>query len=219
MSELRLLASGRAADVFDLADGHVLRRYRDNRDASAEARLMNWLNSQGYPVPALQSAQGCELVMSRIDGPTMFEVIRRSPGRVDEMARLLGALQRRLNRLHAPSWLPTAHGVPDGTALLHLDLHPMNVLMSPDGPVVIDWTNASAGPPEFDVATTLVTMRVAELTDPADIQVQRAFVASFQQHCSIERQWIQRAAVARSTDPNTTQTEFARLDRIRNARS
>jgi hypothetical protein len=62
-------------------------------------------------------------------------------------------------------------------------------------------------------------MHVAELTDPADNQVQRAFVASFQQHCSIERQWIQRAAAVRATDPNTTQTELARLDRIRNARS
>jgi Ser/Thr protein kinase RdoA (MazF antagonist) len=218
MNELRLLASGRAADVFDLADGNVLRRYRDNRDANAEARLMSWLDSQGYPVPTLREANGCELVMARIEGPTMFEVIRRSPGRVDEIARLLSALQRRLNRLLAPSWLSTSVGVPTGPHLLHLDLHPMNVLMSPAGPVVIDWTNASAGPAEFDVATTLVTMRVAELTDPADIRIQRAFVASFQQHCDpIEHRWIQLAVTMRSADPNTTQTERARLDRIRRA--
>lgn len=220
MNELRLLASGRAADVFDAGDGLVLRRYRDGSDTSVEARLMTWLDTRGYPVPAVSSMNGCELVMTRIEGPTMFEVIRRSPGRVDEMARLLATLQRRLNELHAPSWLPAAHGVPSGTQLLHLDLHPMNVLISSARPVVIDWTNASAGPPEFDIATTLVTMQVAELTDPADLRVQRAFLASFQPYCAtLEHEWIQRAATARMADPNTTPGERAHLDRMQHDRS
>ncbi len=38
--------------------------------------------------------------------------------------------------------------------LLYLDLHLENVLMTRDGPVVIDWTNAEHGPPEIDVAMT-----------------------------------------------------------------
>lgn len=220
MNELRLLASGRSADVFAVADGHVLRRYRDHRDVSAEAQLMTWLHSVGYPVPAVQSASAGDLVMTRVDGPTMFEVVRRSPERVDEMARLLASLQRRLNRLRAPSWLPSAAGVPVGTRLLHLDLHPMNVLISPAGPVVIDWTNASAGPAEFDVATTLVTMHVAELSDPADLHVQRAFVASFDRCCTtIERRWIQLAASIRVADPNTTTSEQDQLHQLRHARS
>ena len=32
----------------------------------------------------------------------------------------------------------------------------MNVMMTADGPVVIDWANASAGDPAFDVADTWV---------------------------------------------------------------
>ena len=38
--------------------------------------------------------------------------------------------------------------------LCHMDLHDANVLMSSAGPVVIDWMNASAAPPEADVART-----------------------------------------------------------------
>jgi aminoglycoside phosphotransferase (APT) family kinase protein len=33
-----------------------------------------------------------------------------------------------------------------------MDLHPLNVLIGPDGPVVIDWTNAGRGDPLVDVA-------------------------------------------------------------------
>lgn len=202
--------------MFELADGYVLRRYRDGRDATAEARLLAWLDEQGYPVPALRSTTGCDVVMVRVDGPTMFDVIRQTPESIDEMARLLVGLQRRLHQLGAPAWLPTRSGVPDGRELLHLDLHPMNVLMSAAGPIVIDWTNASAGPGDFDVATTIVTMATAQLTHPVDIAVQRDFVASFEQHCGpIEHAWIQRAAALRMTDPNTTQSERARLARIR----
>ena len=49
------------------------------------------------------------------------------------------------------------HEIPfEGERLLHLDFHPDNVLLSQRGPVVIDWTNARAGDPAFDVAMTWV---------------------------------------------------------------
>ena len=38
-----------------------------------------------------------------------------------------------------------AHGL-TGDRVLHIDLHPENVIISPAGPVVIDWSGASAGP-------------------------------------------------------------------------
>jgi aminoglycoside phosphotransferase (APT) family kinase protein len=45
-----------------------------------------------------------------------------------------------------------------GDRVVHRDLHPLNVMMTPDGPVVIDWANASAGDPAFDVADTWVLL-------------------------------------------------------------
>jgi aminoglycoside phosphotransferase (APT) family kinase protein len=43
----------------------------------------------------------------------------------------------------------------DGTALCHYDFHPMNVIMSPQGPVIIDWMTARQGNPHADIARTL----------------------------------------------------------------
>ena len=37
----------------------------------------------------------------------------------------------------------------------------MNVMMTPDGPMVIDWSNASAGDPAFDIADTWVLFACA----------------------------------------------------------
>ena len=71
VDEPRLLGAGRDADVFALTDGRVLRRYRDGSDATAEAELMAFVATHGFPVPTLHSATGPELVMELLDGPTM----------------------------------------------------------------------------------------------------------------------------------------------------
>ena len=42
--------------------------------------------------------------------------------------------------------------------MLHLDLHPGNVMFTARGPVVIDWTNARAGAPAADVAMAYLIM-------------------------------------------------------------
>ena len=44
----------------------------------------------------------------------------------------------------------------DGTTLCHYDFHPFNVIMSPRGPIVIDWMTASQGNPHADIARTLL---------------------------------------------------------------
>src|SRR5260370_24192024 len=46
---------------------------------------------------------------------------------------------------------------------LHRDLHPINVLLSPKGPVVIDWTNAARGSGASDVALTWLLMTAGEI--------------------------------------------------------
>ena len=50
--------------------------------------------------------------------------------------------------------------------MLHLDLHPMNVILSPrQGVYVIDWTDAAAGPAGFDGAFGYVEMATVTLPD------------------------------------------------------
>lgn len=176
-----LLASGRAADVYDLGDGTVLRRYRDGGiDLEIEARIMAHVADRGYPVPTVHSVDGSDLVMDRIDGPTMLEALQAAPWKVVWYARRLARLQRRLAQLKAPDWLLA--GTADPTtpqSVLHLDLHPMNVIMSTRGPVVIDWTNAAGGPAGFDGAITFVEISTFTVEGTVDRVGQWVFARAF----------------------------------------
>jgi aminoglycoside phosphotransferase (APT) family kinase protein len=58
-----------------------------------------------------------------------------------------------------------------GTAICHGDFHPGNVIMSAAGPRVIDWVDASCGPPAADVARTLFLLRDGKL--PNDLPLPR----------------------------------------------
>jgi len=146
---MQLLARGRAADVFDLGDGTVLRRYRADvvanfageHSTEHEAEFMRIAARAGYPVPEVVRARAAEIVMERVSGVTMLEDLGRRPWRLYAHAATLAELMARLHQIA----LPTG-------SLLHFDLHPGKVVLSPHGPVVIDWTNARAGEPAADVA-------------------------------------------------------------------
>lgn len=43
-----------------------------------------------------------------------------------------------------------------------MDLHPLNVLVGPRGPVVIDWTGAARGDPAVDVVVAWVLMSTGQ---------------------------------------------------------
>lgn len=46
-----------------------------------------------------------------------------------------------------------------------MDLHPLNVIVGPKGPVVIDWSGASRGDPAVDVAIAWVLMAAGEIPE------------------------------------------------------
>jgi aminoglycoside phosphotransferase (APT) family kinase protein len=211
-----LLATGRAADVYDQGDGTVLRRYRIAQDVAGEARLMTWLADHDYPVPGVHHADGADLVMARILGPTMLEDFQRRPWRLVRHAYVLARLQRRLNSLLAPDWLGSKAGVPPGDRVLHLDLHPMNVMLTSEGPVVIDWTNAIRGDGWFDAAISSVVMSTAELSGWRDRLGARVFVLAFELFRGRRRtrRSILAAATFRLADPNITDLERSRLRRL-----
>jgi thiamine kinase-like enzyme len=49
--------------------------------------------------------------------------------------------------------------LPDSNALCHYDFHPGNIILTREGPVVIDWMTASQGNPHADIARTLLILR------------------------------------------------------------
>jgi Phosphotransferase enzyme family len=149
------IAAGRASEIFDLDDGRVLRRFRNGGDPAREALVMRHARAHGFPVPRVDEVRDDALVLERIPGPTMSTELGRRPWLVRRRAHLLARLHDGLHALPAPEELPRAGG---GDRLLHLDLHPDNVIVSPGGPVVIDWTNARGGDPALDVAMTWVIL-------------------------------------------------------------
>ena len=220
-----VLARGREAVIHDAGNGRVLRRYLDaSRSTELEASVMVHLAEHGFPVPSVVDAAGPDLLMSRVDGPTMLDDAGRRPWRLRAHARTLADLHHRLHALPVPPGLRAPFGAPE--AILHLDLHPTNVLLGAGGPVVIDWTNVSAGPAAIDEAQTWLLLATSEIPATglrrrilalARGLFLRALLARLGRDAARSR--LPLVAQLRQLDPNVTDAErleiAAVLDRLR----
>ncbi|MGH4034084.1 aminoglycoside phosphotransferase family protein [Actinomycetota bacterium Odt1-20B] len=211
---MELIAQGRDADVYALDDSRVLRRYRHGGPTELEAQLMGHLAACGYPVPKVYETTDTGMVLERLTGPTILDVLARRPWRVASLGRTLGRLHARLHTVMAPKWLPRRSATLGDDRVLHLDLHPGNVVLTRQGPVVIDWRNAGAGDPAADVAMTVVTVGSAQIPGLAarlgrDLLVHSMVKGSRGNPAAR----IPEAAEAKLADPNLTPAEAAWLRR------
>ncbi len=159
-----LLAAGRDCDIFEYGPGLVLRRSREGHSLATEARTLEYVRGFGYPVPAVDevSDDGADMILERIEGRSMVDAMSAKPWTIRRQGRVLADLHRRLHEIPAPDWVgPAPCG--EGDRLLHLDLHPLNVMITKRGPVVIDWPNARHGDPNVDVAVTWALMDAGEI--------------------------------------------------------
>lgn len=188
---------GRASSVTDLGDGTIL---RVGGHPEREAAIMDLAHTHGFPVPRVHEVRPDALVLERIDGPTMGQALTRRPWELPEHVRTLADLHHRL------------HTVPfDGGSLIHFDLHPDNVLLSPSGPVVIDWTNARGGSAAADVAMTWLILETS--AGPAG----RLIAWLFWRRVGPDqiRRGLADASVFRLADPNVTDAEKQRVRGLR----
>ena len=177
--------------------------------AEYEAMAMRAVRGAGLPVPAVDGVTSVDgrssIIMERIQGPTMMEAMMKQPWMLRRHARNLAGLHVRLHRSSVPGLQPLgleiwysiarAKGIPmpvkqslmtelvrlpHGESVCHYDLHPMNVIMSAGGPVIIDWQGAGTGYAMLDVARSWLLMRHAVLPTsfPWSIAL-RAFRAAF----------------------------------------
>lgn len=172
-----LIARGRQADVYGLGADRVLRRNRIGRDCGQEGEVMRYVAAHGYPVPAVHRIDGAVLVMERIDGLTMLEDCAHHPEHVTGHVATLVSLHDDLHRIPAPAWLPAPFG--HGAVVIHLDLHPANIILSPRGPRVIDWESAARGTAGHDLAQTWLLLATSDV-EPELGDVRRRFVARFE---------------------------------------
>lgn len=161
------VASGRSADLFALGDDQLIRVRRDGDIASNEPIAMRLAERAGFPVPHVHSVEGRKMVLDRIDGRDMLDLLGDRPWRVLKYARTLADLHLRLRAIVPDD--PGLSGDEPREALVHGDLHPGNVLMAADGPVVIDWENARAGPADLDAAITWLLLTVGDPDDASAV--------------------------------------------------
>ena len=220
-----LVGAGRNADVYDVGGGRVLRRYRDGRDPAAvdrEAQVMAHARAHGVPVPEVFEVVGSDIVMERVTGPTMLDVLGRRPWTLRGQARLLARLLETVHAVPAPPGSRVAGGDedPDSQVLVHRDLHPMNVILTAAGPVIIDWEGAARGPAMCDVAWTWVILATSEvqgagLVTAAVRGLQAQFTRSFVRAAGpIDQAWRALAVRDRLLDGNVLPSERARLERL-----
>jgi aminoglycoside phosphotransferase (APT) family kinase protein len=159
-----------------------------------EARYAEAARAAGAPAPRLlgieQIAGRAASVWERVGERSMWQHVVDRPDRSAELGRQLADVQRALFALVPSVTLPrqrdrlvskirrAATTVDASLAraleflpaqastlrLCHGDLHPSNIILGRDGPVIVDWFDASRGDPIADVARSSLTL----MSDGAD---------------------------------------------------
>jgi tRNA A-37 threonylcarbamoyl transferase component Bud32 len=185
-----------------------------------EARTIAYAREHGYPAPEIFEvrAGGTEIVMERLDGPLLMDLMLRRPWLMGRYAQQLADLHDRLHVIPAPDWV---QAIDDGDRLVHMDLHPLNVIVTESGPVVIDWTNAARAAALSDVAMTIVLLTCPRMpgsrivntaATPLRAYIARAFSARYRGRALDER--LDFVGRMKALDGNMTPEEVVACERL-----
>jgi hypothetical protein len=162
----------------------VLRPGLSDRLGQHEAAIAARVTASGLAAPRLLGTERLDgrfgLVYERLIGPAMLDRLSGHPWLVDSLARQFASLHAQMHDASGsglPDLVPSVREAIDrvtddlgpdrrdaalrsldavarGSVVCHGDMHPGNVMLTPSGPIVIDWLTARSGPPEADVART-----------------------------------------------------------------
>lgn len=186
--------------------------------ADHEAGIARTITGLALPAPrlhrAMEEAGRKGLVYDRIDGESMLRRLFDNPMAIRRYAHMMAALQHAVHQRDAADRLPplkdrlrrdigSAPGLdaerraavlarldalPDGTRVCHYDLHPDNILLRGETPILIDWPNAVAGDPAADVCRTSL-IAGSTILPPDTPHHLRGPIARFRE--SMQRQYLQ----------------------------
>ncbi len=169
---------------------YALRLYRPGRMRAArhEVAMIRAAAAAGVEVPEIHAEGVWEdrpaMLLSWCDGRPLMQEMRRRPWNIRELGYRFGQRQAVMHQLDvdvpgvgAHDWITmlgpideTLHaGIVNASStscrLLHLDYHPLNVMvMGRRIGCILDWTNSSIGDPRADVARTWSILRLMPLT-------------------------------------------------------
>jgi hypothetical protein len=147
------------------------------------------------------------IVLSRLDGPTLLQLVLSGAMDRGQAGAILAGLCHAVHKTPAPPdvlslrrWmdimLQSAGGnVPNhvatgvlalidrlspGDELCHTDIHPGNVIMTAEGPRLVDWTGSIRGPAALDLAFSHILLREFAAAAADDPERPRAVNAAMQ---------------------------------------
>jgi uncharacterized protein (TIGR02172 family) len=132
------------------------------------------------------------IIFERIHGPTMLDAIQANPIKAASYARMLAELQaemhghqtnalrsqrERLQRQIARIFerdiplpppakeviLTALNRLPEDHVFCHGDFHPGNIILTAEGPLIIDWIDVTQGHPLADVARSSILLHAGKL--------------------------------------------------------
>jgi aminoglycoside phosphotransferase (APT) family kinase protein len=185
-SAVRAYGRGAVAKVPDATTAESWIRF--------EAEYAEAARGAGAPVPRLLGIEHIDgrvaSVWERVYGESLWQHTVDAPARSAEFGAMLADVHEALLGLVPPVTLPSqrdrmlakirrAAAVDRGHAealellpaaggpgrLCHGDLHPSNVILSPRGPMIVDWFDASRGDPTADIARSCLVL-LADGADP-----------------------------------------------------
>ena len=205
-------------------------------EAEQEAACASIAYDAGVNTPAVidtitvENRQG--IIFERVHGVTMLEAIIANPQQLISYAHLLAELQVDMHARTASklplqcqrlqyqiqsrsglaeeikvALLEDLDQLQDDNVICHGDLHPENILLTAEKPVIIDWVDATQGSPLVDAARTNLLLRDGDL--PPSMNEQRrqkvaemrylfyeAYIERYTQMQSISREAIARWELA-----------------------
>jgi aminoglycoside phosphotransferase (APT) family kinase protein len=194
--------------VYEIDEAWVLRREREGGgDTAGEGAVMEHVHAHGYPVPRVRpTGSRTDLVMERLPGPTMLQACLAGTLDLTEAGSILARLLRHLQTL------PALRSTDPAVRVLHLDLHPENVILTPDGPRVIDWSNTEEGDPALDWAASAVILAQAAVAgDRLSGPARTMLTALLAGPCPLTRPALAEALRRRSANPTMSRSEVELL--------
>lgn len=175
-------------------------QYPDD-EAENEAARINAVTAAGVPTPAVLETMmlngRCGFIMERIVGESLLTLLQADLGKAEQYAQLLAELHANLHQFQSEN-LPAVHDwlarkinraqpltdvektavlshlqtLPPANTICHADFHLDNIILTENGPVIIDWCNANRGHPLSDVARTTLMLSKGGLPPEMPLQEQ-----------------------------------------------
>lgn len=161
-------------------------------DAMREAQVLGVVARGGVRAPrayeVVEFGGRWGVVMDRVSGRTFAESLLADPAAAGPYFAAMARLQARLHAASGVGLMPVKtrlegkierapvlanpvrqrlrdrlYALPDGDRVLHGDFHPYNILGTPEDAVIVDWLDATAGPPAADVCRSWLLMQTVSL--------------------------------------------------------